>query len=57
MNRSAVLSALVVGFAVLAAGCSGVSQEGPTGPTTLAEAKALAAERGVPLLLDFYTEW
>ena len=26
-------------------------------PATFAEAKALAAERGVPLLLDFFTEW
>jgi hypothetical protein len=57
LKRSAVLSAFVVGLAVLAAGCSGVSQEGPQGPTTLAEAKALAAERGVPILLDFYTDW
>jgi hypothetical protein len=48
---------MVLGLAVLAAGCGGVSQEGPAGPTTLADAKALAAERGVPLLLDFYTDW
>ena len=54
MKRFAVLSVLVVGLAMLAAGCSGVSQEGPT---TLAEAQALAAERGVPVLLDFYTDW
>ena len=54
MRRSAVLSVTVVAFALLAAGCTGVSHEGPT---TLAEAKALAAERGVPVLLDFYTDW
>ena len=54
MKRHAVLSTLVLGFAVLASGCSGESHEGPT---TLAEAKALAAERGVPVLLDFYTDW
>jgi hypothetical protein len=39
---------------LLAAGCAGV---GPEGPATLAEAKALAAERGVPILIDFYTDW
>ncbi len=54
MKRFAVLSTVGVGLAVLAAGCTGVSQEGPT---TLAEAQALAAERGVPVLLDFYTDW
>lgn len=26
-------------------------------PQTLAEAQALAAEQGKPLLLDFFTEW
>jgi hypothetical protein len=54
LKRFTVLSALVVGLAMLAAGCRGVSQEDPT---TLAEARALAAERGVPVLLDFYTDW
>jgi hypothetical protein len=54
LKRSAVLSGLVVGLAVLAAGCSGAGHDGPS---TLAEAQALAAERGVPVLLDFYTDW
>ena len=38
----------------LAAGC-GTAEQAP--PATFAEAKALAAERGVPLLLDVFTEW
>lgn len=54
MNRTATLSLLVSGIMLLTAGCTGVSQDGPA---TLAEAKALAADRGVPILLDFYTNW
>jgi hypothetical protein len=47
-------SLLVSGIMLLAAGCSSVSQDGPA---TLAEAKVLAADRGVPILIDFYTDW
>ena len=54
MKRLTFLSTLFVGLASFAAADGGVSQEGPT---TLAEAQALAAERGVPVLLDFYTDW
>lgn len=55
MRKIAVLAALVVGLSLVAGGCSKVSQT--EGPATLAQAQALAAERGVPLLLDFYTDW
>ena len=47
-------SLLVLGLVLFAAGCGG-GESAP--PVTFAEAKALAAERGVPLLLDFFTEW
>ena len=45
---------LVLGLLLIAAGCGAVEQ---APPATFAAAKALAAERGVPLLLDFFTEW
>jgi hypothetical protein len=46
------LTALVLS----AAGCAG-PEEVKDKTMTFAEAKAMAAERGVPLLLDFYTDW
>jgi len=44
----------VLGLVLLAAGCGGGDS---TPPATFADAKALAAGRGVPLLLDFFTDW
>ncbi len=55
MRKLVFVSALVVGLVLLTGGCSKVSHQ--EGPATLAAAQALAAERGVPLLLDFYTDW
>jgi len=54
MRRSALPSFLALALFLAAAGCSEVSQ---APPGTLAEAKIQAAERGVPVLLDFFTEW
>jgi hypothetical protein len=54
LKTTATLTLLVSGMLLLTAGCAGVSQEGPA---TLAEAKAMAAERNVPILIDFYTDW
>ena len=54
MRAHSVRSILALGLLVLAAGCA-ATEQGP--PATLAEAQTLAAERGVPLLLDFFTEW
>lgn len=54
MRRPALLSCLALILLLAAAGCGEVEQ---APPGTLAEAQALAAERGVPVLLDFFTEW
>jgi hypothetical protein len=54
LKTTATLSLLAAGILLMAAGCAGVGQDGPA---TLAEAKVLAAERGVPILIDFYTDW
>jgi hypothetical protein len=54
MKFRGFLSLTALGLAVLAAGCGTVED---AAPTTLAEAQARAAARGVPLLLDFFTEW
>lgn len=54
MSKQATLSLSVAGLILLAAGCYGVSHEAPT---TLAQAQSQAADRGVPILLDFYTDW
>jgi hypothetical protein len=54
MRPRALRSIIVLGLLALAAGCGATEQ---AEPATLADAKALAAERGVPLLLDFFTEW
>ena len=54
MSSSKVLHS-VVGLVVLCGiACGGATTHRPE---TLAEARALAAERNVPLLIDFYTEW
>ncbi|GJM43745.1 MAG: hypothetical protein DHS20C21_05870 [Gemmatimonadota bacterium] len=42
------------GIAVLAIALAGSAQ---AGPETFAEAKALAATQGKPLLVDFYATW
>jgi hypothetical protein len=39
---------------LLTAACAGIGHDAPT---DLTEAQALAADRGVPILLDFYTDW
>lgn len=54
MKRSTLLSWLGLGALLLTAGCATVDD---TASTSFAEAKAQAAARGVPLLLDFFTEW
>jgi hypothetical protein len=46
--------ALFGAAAVLLAGCGSPA---PTSGPSLADAQALAVERGVPLLIDFYTDW
>ncbi len=48
------LAALAVAALAFAAGCGGDAFDHPG---TLAEAKADAARRGVPILLDFSTTW
>lgn len=54
MRRSALPSCLALALLLAAAGC-GQTEQAP--PGTFAEAKILASERGVPVLLDFFTEW
>ena len=54
MKATATLVLLTSGLLGLTAGCAGSDQKGPA---TLADAKVLAAERGVPILIDFYTDW
>jgi hypothetical protein len=54
MNRSRVPSLLITASLVALAACGGVAT-GP--PTTFEQAKAQATSRGVPVLLDFYTDW
>jgi len=54
-RHAAATTALCSALVLLAAGCAGVSEH--QGPTTLAQARELAASRGVPVLLDFYTDW
>jgi len=54
MRRSILPSWLALTLLLAAAGCGGVET---TAPGTLAEAQAQAAARGVPVLLDFFTEW
>jgi hypothetical protein len=55
MKRNPRLAWLACALVLVAAGCSGTSVA--PSPMTLADARSLAAERGVPLLLDFYTDW
>jgi thiol-disulfide isomerase/thioredoxin len=43
--------------AVAALGLSAASASASAGPATFAEAKALAAEQGKPLLVDFFATW
>jgi hypothetical protein len=54
MKKRTLLSWLALGAFLLTFGCTTFDD---ADPTTFAEAKALAATRGVPLLLDFFTEW
>lgn len=54
MNRSRNVFWLSATTLLLVVACSGVAT-GP--PTTFEQAKAQAASRGVPVLLDFYTDW
>jgi hypothetical protein len=54
MMKRPALPLIALGLLFFAAGC-GTTED--AAPTTLADAKALAAEQGVPLLLDFFTEW
>jgi hypothetical protein len=55
VSKSTTLSLMAMGSLLLAAGCAGPSYEAPA--MTFADAKAEAAERNVPLLIDFYTDW
>jgi hypothetical protein len=53
-SRAAALLVLVCLLVLAGAPALAVAAEGVT---SLAEAKALAAESGKPILLDFATEW
>jgi hypothetical protein len=54
MRRSVLPTCAALALLLVAAGCERVEQ---APPGTFAEAKIQAAERGVPVLLDFFTEW
>ena len=54
MNRIHIAITCLVVLALATAGCAGPQEQAQM---TFAEAKAQAAERGVPLLIDFYTDW
>ena len=54
MKKRTFYSWLALGAFLLTAGCT-TTDDGA--PDTFAEAKAQAAAQGVPLLLDFFTEW
>ena len=51
----ATLIAMAALLAVMA-GCAG-SEEVKEKSITLADARAMAAEKGMPVLIDFYTDW
>jgi hypothetical protein len=54
MKPSRLPSLTITASLVLLVACGGVAT-GP--PTTFEQAKTQAASRGVPVLLDFYTDW
>ena len=54
MRLASVPHLLAAGLILVAAGCG--PAETPS-PTNLADAREQAATRGVPLLIDFYTDW
>jgi len=54
MRRPVHRSWLALTLLLAAAGCGGGEE---TAPGTIADARAQAAARGVPVLLDFFTEW
>jgi hypothetical protein len=53
-TKRPALPLIALGLLLFAAGC-GTTED--AAPTTFAEAQAQAAAQGVPLLLDFFTEW
>jgi len=54
MKRPVRPTWLALTLLLAAAGCGGGEE---TIPGTLADARAQAAARGVPVLLDFFTDW
>jgi hypothetical protein len=54
MQRPALFTGFLLILLLATAGCGQVE---PSPPGSLAEAKSQAAARGVPILLDFFTEW
>jgi len=54
VRRNPSIALLVSLIAWIAPACVGTGQHGPA---DLAQAQATARQRGVPLLLDFYTDW
>jgi hypothetical protein len=54
MRKALVRYVSPAALLLVLAGCSGFS---PDAPASFAEAKKLASSEGVPLLLDFYTDW
>jgi hypothetical protein len=52
--RSAGAVAALAVALLLAPGCG---QKAPATPTTLAEAQAIAAKSGKPVLIDFFAVW
>ncbi len=54
MRKTAIYSTLALVAALFAAGCGGAEGESFV---LIAEAQTEAAAKGVPVLLDFYTDW
>ena len=54
VRKTAIYSTLALVAALLAAGCGGAEGESFV---LIAEAQKEAAAKGVPVLLDFYTDW
>ena len=54
MRLAPSFSLVVAGLALVAAGCGPAETPAPSG---FDEARAEAARRGVPVLVEFFTDW
>jgi hypothetical protein len=55
VKKTAAFTTLAVALGLLAVSCGGAGGGDPM--ALLADARKEASERGVPILVDFYTDW